>query len=95
MSTNWKETPESMWAWLGQRFSALVALGLVIYHYFDPINQRAQNCLIAFVVFHAMLGVRVILLDLGVLREKHQKLALFVLSGVGVVLLAAGVLWNR
>jgi succinate dehydrogenase/fumarate reductase cytochrome b subunit len=67
----------------------------VIYHYFDPINQRAQNCLIAFVIFHAMLGVRVILLDLGILRDKHQKLALIVLSGVGVGIFVAGVIWNR
>ena len=94
MNANWKETPASMWAWLAQRFSALFALGLVTYHYFNPMNQRAQTLLIGFVLFHAVLGIRVILLDLG-LNTKHQKLALFVLAGLGVVLFAAGALWNR
>jgi succinate dehydrogenase / fumarate reductase cytochrome b subunit len=83
-----------MWAWLGQRLSAVFALGLVTYHYFDPINQRAQNALMAFVVFHAILGLRVILLDLG-LRDRYNKVALYVLACLGVVIITAGVLWNR
>jgi len=92
--SNWKETPASMWAWLLQRFSAVFALGLVTYHYFNPVNQHAQNLLLGFVLFHAVLGLRVILLDLG-LREKNHKLALFVLAGLGLLLFTAGALWNR
>ena len=69
MNSNWKETPGSMWAWLAQRVSALFALGLVIYHYFNPCNPQAQNLLIGFVIFHAALGVRVILLDLGITKR--------------------------
>ena len=94
MSTSYKATPASMWAWLAQRFSAVFALGLVVYHYFNPFNQHAQTLLLAFVLFHAVLGVRVILLDFG-LNTKRQKLALFILTGLGIVLFAAGALWKR
>lgn len=55
----------SMWAWIGQRVSAIFALALVIVHYINPLNQRVQTALLAFVVLHALLGLRVILLDLG------------------------------
>ena len=67
---NWKETPGSMWAWIGQRFSAVFALGLVIFHYFYPWNLQAQNLLIVFVGFHALLGLRIILIDLGIIGKK-------------------------
>jgi succinate dehydrogenase / fumarate reductase cytochrome b subunit len=83
-----------MWAWLAQRISAVFALGLVTYHYFNPMNQHAQTLLLGFVLFHAVLGVRVILLDFG-LSARHQKLALFVLAGLGIVLFTAGTIWNR
>ena len=83
-----------MWAWLGQRASALFALGLVIYHFFDPGNHRVQTLLLGFVLIHAMLGVRVILLDFG-MNARNHKVALVVLAGAGVVLFAAGTLWNR
>ena len=94
MNTNWNSTPASMWAWLGQRVSALFALGLVTYHFFNPFNQHAQTLLMAFVVFHAVLGVRVILLDFG-LSTRHQKLALLLLAGLGIALFTAGTIWNR
>jgi succinate dehydrogenase/fumarate reductase cytochrome b subunit len=65
----------SMWAWIGQRVSALFALGLVLFHYIDPVNERVQTLLIVFVLFHALLGVRVILLDLGVMKHGIDKAA--------------------
>jgi succinate dehydrogenase / fumarate reductase cytochrome b subunit len=64
-----------MWAWIGQRVSALFALGLVVFHYLDPVNERVQVLLIGFVIFHALLGVRVILLDLGVWKHGIDKAA--------------------
>ena len=94
MNTNWNATPASMWAWLGQRFSALFALGLVTYHVINPLNPHAQTLLLVFVAFHAVLGLRVILMDFG-LNTKHQKTALFVLVALGLALLTAGTLWNR
>jgi len=63
----------SMWAWIGQRVSAVFALGLVIFHYINPLNERVQTLLILFVVFHALLGVRVILLDLGIGKDGIDK----------------------
>jgi succinate dehydrogenase/fumarate reductase cytochrome b subunit len=83
-----------MWAWIGQRLSAVFALALVVYHYFDPINQRAQTLLIAFVVFHAAIGVRTILLDLGLDIRKH-KAALLVALAIGLLAVTAGTVWNQ
>jgi succinate dehydrogenase hydrophobic anchor subunit len=60
-----------MWAWLGQRVSAVFALALVVFHYIDPVNERVQTMLMVFVVVHALLGVRVILSDLGLGSGKH------------------------
>ena len=94
MASQWKETPASMWAWLAQRLSAVFALGLVIYHYLDPANVRVQTLLVGFVVFHAALGIRVLLLDLG-LKGVYHKTALAILLLTGAALVAAQVLWNR
>ena len=91
---NWKETPASMWAWIAQRFSAMFALGLVIYHYFNPSNRHAQQLLIAFVAFHAFLGLRVILLDFG-LKGRLHKVALFTLTGLALAIFTADAIWNR
>jgi succinate dehydrogenase / fumarate reductase cytochrome b subunit len=65
----------SMWAWIGQRVSAIFALALVVFHYIDPINERVQTLLIAFVIFHALLGLRVILLDIGLGKNGIGKTA--------------------
>ncbi len=70
---NWKATPGSMWAWIGQRFSAVFALGLVVYHYFNPWNLHAQTLLVGFVGLHALLGLRVILMDLGLIGKKWNR----------------------
>ena len=94
MDMNWKETPAGMWAWIAQRASAIFALGLVTYHYFDPANRHAQQLLIAFVAFHAFLGLRVILLDFG-LSGKAHKMALFVLTALAIAVFAADAIWNR
>ena len=94
MSIKLNSTPASMWAWLAQRISAVFALGLVTYHVINPLNPHAQTLLLAFVVFHAVLGIRVILMDFG-LNTKHQKTALFVLVAIGVALFTAGAIWNR
>jgi succinate dehydrogenase / fumarate reductase cytochrome b subunit len=59
----------TMWAWIGQRISAVFALVLLVFHYVDPVNERVQTLLIGFVIFHALLGLRVILLDLGVGKD--------------------------
>lgn len=63
-----RETHLGMWAWLAQRASAIASLGLVLYHFYDPINARVQNLLMAFVLVHAVLGLRVILIDLGLTK---------------------------
>lgn len=65
----------SMWAWIGQRISAIFALALVILHYIDPVDERVQTMLMGFVIFHALLGVRVILLDLGLGKNGIHKSA--------------------
>jgi succinate dehydrogenase hydrophobic anchor subunit len=91
---NLKAAPAGMWAWVGQRVSGLFALGLVTYHFFNPANRHTQQMLIGFVVLHAFLGVRVILLDFG-LNSRLHKVALVVLTGLAIGVFTAGALWNR
>lgn len=81
-----------MWPWLLQRFSAVFALVLIAAHYVVPFNRRIQILLIAFVLFHAALGIRVILLDLG-LPRRHEKTALVVLVGLAALLAGAEAAW--
>ena len=94
MNNKWKETPTSMWAWLFQRFTAMFAVALVAAHYFDPLNRRVQILLFGFVIFHALLGLRVILLDIG-LNPRFHKVALWMLVSLGVFLIGGEIAWNR
>jgi succinate dehydrogenase hydrophobic anchor subunit len=91
---NLRATPAGMWAWIAQRASGVLALGLVTYHFFNPANRHTQQLLLAFVVFHAFLGIRVVLLDFG-LNSRLHKVVLVVLTGLAIGVFTAGALWNR
>ena len=80
-------TPIGMWAWIWQRISALaiiVFLGLHVTLTYMPI---IQFFLLITVVFHAALGLRVILLDFGIVKVKYQKMLI-----AGLLVLAAGMM---
>jgi succinate dehydrogenase / fumarate reductase cytochrome b subunit len=61
----WKNTLPGMWAWLLQRVSAILILVFLILHFFLPYRRPIQFLLLAVVAFHACLGIRVFLIDLG------------------------------
>ncbi|OLC13147.1 MAG: hypothetical protein AUH29_14050 [Candidatus Rokubacteria bacterium 13_1_40CM_69_27] len=75
-----------MWAWLIQRAAALALLLVVALHLVNPFRRGVQAALLALVLIHALLGVRSLLLDVGVPLRWHR--ALFALA-----LIVAGALF--
>ena len=87
----WRGTRAGMWAWLIQRGAAVALLGVVALHLINPFRRGVQAALLGLVLLHALLGVRSLLLDVGLPLRWHR--ALFVLA----LLLAAGlfvVVWQ-
>jgi succinate dehydrogenase hydrophobic anchor subunit len=87
----WRDTKAGMWAWLIQRVAAVLLLVVVVLHLTNPFRRGVQAALLALVLVHALLGVRALLLDVGVPLRWHR--ALFVLA---LVLAAAifAVVWS-
>ncbi len=73
----WRRTFPGMWAWLFQRVSAILILFFLTLHFFFPYRRPLQFLLLLVVAFHASLGIRVFLIDLGA-NVKTQKI-LFIL----------------
>jgi succinate dehydrogenase hydrophobic anchor subunit len=80
----WRDTKLGMWAWLIQRGAAVALLVVVALHLANPFRRGVQAALLALVLLHALLGVRALLLDVGVPLPWHR--ALFWLA----LVLAAG-----
>ena len=87
----WRRTLPGMWAWLFQRVSAILILLFLTLHFFLPYRRPVQFLLLFVVAFHASLGIRVLLIDLGA-SVKSQKILFIVL----LALAAFGLLfiWN-
>ena len=77
-----------MWAWLLQRISAVCIIILLFLHIFYAYKPFIQFLLLAVLVFHAALGVRVILLDCNLVNIKHQRYLIPLVLGAGFVLFA-------
>lgn len=73
----WRNTLPGMWAWLLQRVSAILILLFILLHFFFPYRRPLQFLLLIVVAFHASLGLRVILIDLGA-NVKTQKILIIV-----------------
>jgi succinate dehydrogenase hydrophobic anchor subunit len=80
----WRGTRAGMWAWLIQRAAAILLLVVVAAHLVNPFRRGVQAALLALVLLHALLGVRALLLDVGLPLAWHR--ALF----VAALALAAG-----
>ena len=76
-----------MWAWLLQRVSAIMIIVFLSLHLVFTYKPYLQFLLLLTVVFHAALGVRVILLDFNLVNVKHQRWLIPWLLGVGIVIL--------
>jgi succinate dehydrogenase / fumarate reductase cytochrome b subunit len=79
----WRGTRVGMWAWLLQRVAAVALLGVVALHLSNPFVRPVQGALLGLVLLHALLGVRVLLLEIGLPVRWHR--ALF----AGAIVLAA------
>lgn len=89
----WRDTKAGMWAWLLLRASAVFLVLLVAAHLVYPYAVAVQFLLLLSLTFHAALGVRVILMDLGVAtRFQKPLLAALLCLGLAIFLL---VWWGR
>ena len=80
----WRDTRAGMWAWLIHRGAAIVLLLVIALHLANPFRRGVQAALLALALLHALLGVRSLLLDVGVpLRWQRMLFG-------GALLLAAG-----
>lgn len=86
-----RSTPIGMWAWMWQRISAVAIIFLLGLHLVLTYIPFIQFLLLTAVTFHAMLGIRVILLDFNVVNVKYQKMLIAGLVGLGIVML--GIIW--
>lgn len=82
----WRSTQAGMWAWLWQRISALAIIVLLAIHVTLPHRPLIQFLLLLAVVFHVTLGLRVILLDFGLVNVKYQKALIGGLAALGAVI---------
>ena len=87
----WRGTRVGMWAWLVQRAAAVALLVVVAAHLVNPFRRGVQAALLALVLVHALLGVRALLLDLGLPVRYHR--ALFALALAGSVV-GFGLVWG-
>ncbi len=74
----WRDTKAGMWAWLIQRAAAVVLLVVIALHVVNPFRREVQAALLALALLHALLGVRALLLDVGIPLRWHR--ALFALA---------------
>lgn len=89
----WQDTKAGMWAWLLVRASAVFLVLLIAAHLVYPYTVSVQFLLLLSLTFHGTLGVRVILLDLGVgARFQRALSASLLVLGLVVFLL---VWWGR
>jgi len=78
-----------MWAWLIQRAAAVGLLLVVAAHLINPFRRGVQATLLALVLLHALLGVRALLLDVGLPLAWHRTL--FIASLLLAAAIFAGV----
>jgi len=86
-------TPVGMWAWILQRISALAIIVFLGLHLTLTYKPFIQFLLLTTVVFHAALGLRVILLDFNLVNVRYQKLliaGLLILAGILLL-----IIWTR
>lgn len=89
----WRDTRAGMWAWLIQRAAAILLLAVVAFHLVNPFRRGVQAALLALVLVHALLGVRSLLLDVGLPLRWHR--ALFALALIlGAVIFLAVWTWR-
>jgi succinate dehydrogenase hydrophobic anchor subunit len=82
-----------MWAWLIQRAAAVLLLAVIAFHLVNPFRRSVQAALLALVLVHALLGVRSLLLDVGLPSRWHRWLFALALA-LAVALFAVVWAWR-
>jgi succinate dehydrogenase/fumarate reductase cytochrome b subunit len=85
--SEWRSTQIGMWAWLMQRISAVLIILFVALHLVYPYQVYIQACMVFLVCMHAVLGLRVILLDISARASLH-KVYLACLLLLGLIIFA-------
>ena len=87
----WRDTRAGMWAWLIQRAAAVLLLLVIALHLTNPFRRGVQAALLMLVLLHALLGIRSLLLDVGLPLRWHRML-----FGLALVLAVAifAVVWT-
>ncbi len=80
-----RRTHIGMWAWVWQRISALTIILLLGLHVALTYKPIIQFLLLMTVLFHAVLGLRVILLDFNLVHVKYRNALLVGLAALGVL----------
>jgi succinate dehydrogenase hydrophobic anchor subunit len=89
----WRDTKAGMWAWLLQRTAALALVVVIVLHLVNPFVRSVQAALLALVLLHGLLGLRAMLLDLGLPVRWHRTLFAGALA-LGAALFAAAWSWR-
>jgi succinate dehydrogenase / fumarate reductase cytochrome b subunit len=89
----WRNTQVGMWAWIWQRISALAILLFLGLHLTLTYKPVIQFLLLMTVTFHAVLGLRVILLDFNIVNVKYQKALIAGLGALGIAIFI--LIWTR
>ncbi len=82
-----------MWTWLWQRISSVILIVLLPWHWINPFYRPVRIAVLFFVIFHAMAGIRVMMIDFGLAERWHRGLV-WMLAGVGVVVFLYFALWH-
>ena len=77
-----------MWAWLIQRGAAILLLAAIAAHLVNPFRRGVQAALLALALLHALLGVRALLLDVGVPVGWHRPLFVAALGLAAAIFVA-------
>jgi succinate dehydrogenase hydrophobic anchor subunit len=70
----WRGSSAGLWAWLIQRAAAVALLVVIVLHLVNPFRRGVQAALLALVLVHGLLGVRSLLLDVGLPTRWHRAL---------------------
>jgi succinate dehydrogenase / fumarate reductase cytochrome b subunit len=89
----WRSTRVGMWAWIWQRISALAILVFLGLHLTLTYKPVIQFFLLMTVTFHAVLGIRVILLDFNIVNVKYQKALIAGLGALGIAMFI--IVWTQ
>jgi succinate dehydrogenase hydrophobic anchor subunit len=81
----WRDTKAGMWAWLIQRAAAVLLIVVVAVHLMNPFRRGVQAVLLALVLLHGLLGVRSLLLDIGLPLRWHRLLFAAALALAAVI----------